>query len=310
MNIKPKYSVVIPVFNSSVSLTELSEKLAQFFKDISFEIVFIDDGSSNPTTWETIETLSNAHSHILGFRFRKNFGKPSALLCGFQEATGEYIITMDDDLQHDPKELSKLITLENHDVVIGVFEKKKHAFLKRLLSTIKNRVEVWAYHKPKAITVSPFKLIKREIVDDILKIKSNKPFIASLLFAVTHDIVNVAVLHQERKHDSSGFTVVKMWQTFANLLFNNSSILLKLVAVLGVFLSGICLCISSYLVIEKLLVGNEINEWTVLMLTTSIIGGVLLFAVGIIGEYLIRIISGVEKRPAYFVGSKTRKSDS
>ena len=310
MYTEPKYSIVIPVFNSSTSLIELSEQLLLFFKKIPFEIIFIDDGSTNPLTWHTIESLSNIHPYISGTRFRKNFGKPSALLCGFQEAQGKYIITMDDDLQHHPEELSKLISQQEHDVVIGLFPKKKHSLLKRILSKIKNRIEVWAYQKPKSITVSPFKLIRKEVISDILKIKSNKPFIASLLFAVTHDVVNVSVLHKKRKYDSSGFTFIKMSQTLTNLLFNNSSILLQLVAVLGVFLSTICLGITVYLLFEKILRGNTINESTVLMLTTSIIGGVLLFATGVIGEYLIRIISGVEKRPAYFVSKKTRNLNS
>jgi glycosyltransferase involved in cell wall biosynthesis len=306
MEKKPRYSVVIPVFNSSVSLIELSNGLIDFFQETSFEVIFIDDGSTNPKSWETISQLSDRYKHFFGVRFRKNFGKPSALLCGFQEALGDFIVTMDDDLQHDPKELSKLISLENHDVVIGEFQKKQHSLSKRVFSSIKNRIEVWAYHKPSIITISPFKLIKREIVTDILKIKSNKPFIASLIFAVTNDIVNISVVHQKRKHDKSGFTYLKGWQTLTNLLFNNSSILLRIVAFLGMLLSTFCVGVVIFLIIEKMILGNEVNQFIVLLLTTSIIGGVLLFAVGIIGEYLIRIISGVEKRPAFFVAAKTR----
>ena len=305
MPTNPKYSIVIPVFNSSSSLIELAEQLLLFFNNTPFQIIFIDDGSTNQDTWKTIEILSNTYSYIKGVRFRKNFGKPSALLCGFKEAEGEYIITMDDDLQHEPAQLSKLIEKEKHDVVIGLLTNKKHSVIKRILSRIKNRVEVWAYHKPKEITVSPFKLIKREIIDDILKIKSNKPFIASLLFAVTHDVVNVSIMHRERKYDSSGFTFKKMGLTFSNLLFNNSSILLKLIAFLGIFLSTICLTGTVYLLIEKVITGNHLNQLTIFMLATSIVSGVLLFAIGIIGEYLIRIINGVEKRPAYFISTKT-----
>ena len=307
MQKEPRYSIVIPVFNSSLSLVELSNGLVEFFKEIPFEIIFIDDGSTNPKSWETITNLAQSNKHIVGIRFRKNFGKPSALLCGFQEALGDYIITMDDDLQHDPQELSKLISFEKHDVVIGVFNKKKHPLIKRTLSKVKNRVEVWAYHKPISVTISPFKLIKKDIVNDFLKIRSNKPFIASLIFAVTNDVVNVSVVHKERKHDKSGFTYLKSWSAFNNLLFNNSSILLRFVALLGVVLSTLCVGVSVFLIIEKLMVGNEVDQSTVLLLTTSIIGGVLLFAVGVIGEYLIRIISGVEKRPAFFVASKTRE---
>ena len=98
-----------------------------------------------------------------------------------------------------------------------------------------------------------------------------------------------------------------MWDVFSNLLFNNSSILLKLVAWLGIGLSLVCLGTSTVLFANKLITNTEIHNWVILWLTICGIGGVLLFSVGIIGEYLIRIISGVEKRPAYFIKETTCK---
>jgi len=307
MNDKPTYSIVIPVFNSSTSLTTLFEGLLSFFNNTAFEVIFIDDGSSNPNTWATIDSLANKHPQIIGFRFRKNFGKPSALLCGFKAATGNYIITMDDDLQHDPNELSKLINEQQHDVVIGVFEKKKHPLFKRILSIVKNRVEVWAYQKPRSVIISPFKLIKKEIIDDILKIKSNKPFIASLLFAVTHDIINVPVLHQARKYEKSGFTYSKMWQTFNNLLFNNSSFLVKIITGIGLLLFSTAIVVFTYYLTTYNNFSHSYNTFTLTIPVVLTVGGLVLISIGIVGEYLIRIISGVEQRPAYFVSTKTTK---
>jgi hypothetical protein len=117
-----------------------------------------------------------------------------------------------------------------------VILKKKDSFFKNLLSRLLSKVEVWSFYKPRHIRVTPLKLIKRQIIDDLLKVNTSNLYISSLLFSVTKDVVNVSVAHEVRKYDKSGFTYRKMWQTFSNRLFNNSSVLIKLINYTGVFL--------------------------------------------------------------------------
>lgn len=295
-----QYTVIVPVFNSSISLHELTRELVEFFSEISFEILFIDDGSTNVETWQTINELSLTHKQVRGIRFRKNFGKPSALMCGFKEAKGEFIITMDDDLQHHPAELSKLIALQEHDIVIGTFENKQHSVLKNMLSQLLSKIEVWSFGKPKHIRSTPLKLIKKEIIDDVVKIQTNKPFISGLLFSVTHDVVNVAVDHHKRKYDASGFTYRKMWQTFSNLLFNNSSLLVKLITLKGVFLLLFAIGFLIVGLTEHSVTYVDYSQWLIIA-SVFAVGGAILLALGILGEYQLRTLSNIEKRPAYFV---------
>ena len=303
-----EFSFVIPVYNSVISLEEICKKIEEHITPLgNYEVIFIDDCSPNVNTWKTISTLSDKYSEVKGIRLRKNAGKAAALLCGFQEASGNYIVTIDDDLQQDPKDFKFLWEARSHDVVVGKVIKRNHSLFKDFVSWVNHWVEIWAYNKPKNFRHSPYKLFKREIIESILEIKSNKPFIGALICAVTDDIINVDIPHYKRQENESGFTIGKMWDVFSNLLFNNSSILLKLVAWLGIGLSLVCLGTSTVLFANKLITNTEIHNWVILWLTICGIGGVLLFSVGIIGEYLIRIISGVEKRPAYFIKETTCK---
>ncbi|MDB4835399.1 glycosyltransferase [Cyclobacteriaceae bacterium] len=299
-----KYSVVIPVFNSAKSLLTLLAEITGYFQQIDFEVILVDDGSNFLETQKTLAKITELHSFAKIIVLRKNFGKAAALLCGFHHAKGDYIITIDDDGQHNPVDFKQLIEKQNHDVVIGKYISNKHGIHKRLLSKFKNTLEVFAYGKPYSITISPVKLINRDIIQEVLAIKSNKPFIASLLFSITSDIVNVPITHHKRTDGRSGFTLPKMWSIVANMLFNNSSILLKALSYISVFsIIGILLGWSS------LFIWGVSTESTNLQFSIFLCSSTLLLAISILGEYLIRIISGIEQKKPYYVRAIVSKKD-
>lgn len=299
---RKKFSLIVPVFNSSTSLTELFFRISKVFNDLgkSFEVIFIDDASSNPDTWSTLSQLSR-HPEVTAIRFTRNFGKQSALICGFTYARGQWIITMDDDLQHLPEHFPALIGQSEHDVVIASFEKKEHSLLKRVLSFLNDRVETLLLNKPVSIRNSPFKLIKRQVVDAFLQIKTPYPSISALVFYVTDDIVNVVVSHGKRSYGKTGFTPKKMFRTFSNLLFNNSSFLLKSISAIGILISLPAFVIGLYFLLKKMTVGIPVPGYTSLMVVVSFLGGLILFSIGITGEYLVRIINGIEHKPPFII---------
>ena len=120
-----RYSIVIPVYNSDESLTEIVARLDYVFLSLlheSFEVVLFDDCSPNPSSCITIQRFVAAHKNIIGIRLYRNFGKAGAQICGFEHASGEFIITMDDDLQHQPEDIPLLISMQHHDVVMASVE--------------------------------------------------------------------------------------------------------------------------------------------------------------------------------------------
>ena len=120
----PTYSVVVPCYNSDVSLPQVVERIAAVFKTQlreSFEIVMVDDGSPDAGTWARLQELAGRYPEVRAIRLARNFGKPGAMLCGYSAARGQWIIAMDDDLQHAPEDVPKLLAAKEHDVVMGVF---------------------------------------------------------------------------------------------------------------------------------------------------------------------------------------------
>lgn len=296
------YSVVIPVYNSSNSLYELAERIDKVFvsQKLIYELIFIDDGSSNPDTARVLEDLKTNFS-VKVHHLMRNFGKPAAVLCGFHYARGQYIITMDDDLQHLPEDIPALIKAQQHDVVIGQYKKSSHGLKKRLASKIKNSLDYYFLRKPKGIKSGPFKLIKKEVALAAASMQTPNPMISALLYYCTNDIVNIPVNHGKRSEGKSGYTFSKGFKQLSKTLFSNSAAMLKLVTFIGLFLSLISIVVGGYYLVKKYSGAIDIKGWTSTFVIISFSSGVLLFAVGIIGEYLIRIIHGVENRPTYII---------
>jgi glycosyltransferase involved in cell wall biosynthesis len=301
------YSIVIPVYNSTQSLQELAGRIDMVFRSEvkdSYEIIFVDDASSNKETWKVLEQLSKQHENIRCIQLMRNFGKQGAMMCGFMEVKGNYVITMDDDLQHLPEDIPLLITGKEHDIVMGNFGNKKHSLFKKMLSSLNSWLEEKLINKPKHIRNTPFKLINGEVIKLICNIKTSHPYVPALLFFATRDIVMVDVSHMNRMYESSGFTPKKMYRTFSNMLFNNSSLLLQLIAIAGIGISFISFGFGCYFLYKKIFIGIGVPGWASLMIMLLFIGGLILFSIGVVGEYLIRIINGIENKPAFFIRRK------
>jgi len=298
------YSVVIPVYNSTDSLLELSQSIDMVFRNSikeEYEIIFVDDGSPNSETWPSLLHICEKYETVTAIQLMRNFGKPGATICGLKQAKGKYIFLMDDDLQHLPGDFPEFIKKNSHDVVIGYFPKKKHNFFKRQTSNLKGWFDKRLIGKPKNIKNSPFVLLQRNVVEAIINIKTTHPFISALIFNSTKDIVNVKLQHGKRKYGKSGYTLYKLLKQFSNLLINNSSFLLRIVAYTGFSFSLFSFLYGLFLIIKRILVGSANPGWTSIMVLLLFTSGLILLSVGIVGEYLIRIIHGIEQKPAFII---------
>lgn len=307
-----KFSVVIPVYKSSRSLPELVERINKVFSEVvreSYEIVMVDDGSPLPETWKTLESLAEKNDFLKAIQLTRNFGRAGALLCGLENAQGEFIITMDDDLQHRPEDIPLLLEKKEHDVVFGNFKWRKHSLFVRITSEIKGLFDKLIIGRPRGIKVSSFNMIKADIVRSMLGIKTPYPFIPALMFYVTKDAVSVYVTHERRIYGASGFTLWKRINQFLRLLINNSSLLLKSVAAIGLAMATFSTMYSIYLIINKFYQRVHVSGWTSLMVAILITSGLILFSLGVVGEYLIRIINGIEERPPFIIRKKVDRGD-
>ncbi len=301
MNDTPTYSIVVPVYESSASVTALTHRLhAVFASDgLSHEIILVDDGSRNPDTATALTQLEATIDGVRVVHLTRNFGKAGAVLCGFALARGEWIVTIDDDLQQRPEDLPRLLELRHHDVVVATFGRKRHSLIPRMGSHLKSWFDRQILGLP--IAMSPLKLIKSSVVREALNIRTPRPFIPALLAYVTDDFVAVPLEHQGSSHGASRYNLSRRLSQAANLILGNSSILLRMAGIFGATASLVSLLYASSIVVRKLL-GDPIQAgWASLVVVNLSLGGLILVVLSIIGEYLIRILDGASARPPFIV---------
>jgi dolichol-phosphate mannosyltransferase/undecaprenyl-phosphate 4-deoxy-4-formamido-L-arabinose transferase len=299
-----KYSVVVPVYNTTEVLFSLVDSIETTMKEYSaeYEIILVNDNSPNIQSWQIIKSLSESRSYVKGVQLSRNFGQQSATLCGLALSTGDYVITMDDDYQHNPADIPLLIEESlQYDIVIAHFIDKKHSYFKKMTSAIKGYFDHLILDKPKGIHLSAFRLLSRNVVDGMLAIKTPTPFIPALMFFVSKNVISVKMPHYQRKEGQSGYTVYKLIKLFSYLIINNSSLLLRFIGYIGLLLSLGSFILVIYFTMRRVIFDTAIEGWTSTIILILFFGGFQLFTLGIIGEYLIRIVRGVEEKPSYII---------
>lgn len=301
------YSIVVPVYNSEKSLTELYERIKNVFEqDLKedFELILVDD-SSKDKSYEIMLELHEKDHRVKIIQHARNYGQHAALLCGFGHASGEYVITMDDDLQHRPEELPKMITyMQEHpqvDVVIGRYGSKKHGFIRNTGTYFMNKVTSHIFHKKAELQLTSFRLMKRFIVEAMLDIHVNFPRVGHLLLLVSNRIENVNVEHDERKFGKSGYSFRQLVKDFINNIVTNSALPLTIVRNIGIGSFLLSIILGVVYLIKYLVFGVSVQGWTTLILISLLYFGLILLALGIVGEYLMRILDEAKKIPNFVI---------
>lgn len=282
-------SVIVPVFDSDLSLKELIEGIKKNLDEYSFEIILIDDGSSNPKTWQTINKLS--YGNVKGIKFNKNFGKHNAILCGFQNAKGKYIITIDDDLEQNPKYIKDLLKYKNHDVVIAEYE-RSYNFINKIFSNLKHLFDRLIFNKKNKIKPGPLKLINSKILKEIIYKDVISSYITGILCSVTDDIVNIKIKIEKRKYGKSNFNFKKKIIIIFQQIIGFSSWPLKLFTYIGSIglLSSIILFAHILISLFK---GVMVKGWLSIFFGISFFGSINMLLIGIIGLYIFNLNNNI-----------------
>lgn len=297
-----KYSILIPVYNSESIVSKTVEETIKFFSsyNLSYEILLINDGSSD-NSWDVIKGLAQSNKSIRAINLLKNYGQHSAIFCGMENCVGDLIITIDDDLQNPPEEIIHLINKidEGFDLVFGKFRLKKHSWFRRQGTKIVSKLNSHIFQKPKGITLSNFRIFTKEVKDRAITMKTNKPYIPGILLLSSSIVGNVEVEHRPRSVGKSNYSMFKILRLLSRLLFNYSSYPLKLLSFLGVIVSLASFFAGSYYFSLAYFRGSEVPGWTTLVVMLSFFNGFLIIMLGVIGEYLSRILNQISKPKAY-----------
>jgi glycosyltransferase involved in cell wall biosynthesis len=299
---KHKYSVVIPVFNSQKSLEELYTRIRWTFNryELNYEVVFVDDGSEDES-WEILKKIKGLFpNEVKAFRLAKNVGQHSAVLCGIGHSNGDFILTMDDDLQNPPEEIIKLIEKQietKSDLVYGIYANKKHNWYRNLGSGIlKKGIQ---FFSKKSGDGSSFRLLSQQLALKILPHSQSFVFIDELISWYAPEVSYVEVNHEERKYGDSGYTQVKLFLMAQNLVVYFTSFPLRLIINVGFFVALISFLIGFYYIAKKLFFNVAVPGYTSIIVTILFSTGIIVFSLGIIGEYLMRIYAAQNKKPSF-----------
>ncbi len=304
MSLVDSLSIVVPVYRSQESLPELIAELARVLPTIAtyYEVILVCDGSPD-NSWDVIVELAAAHAWMVGIHMMRNYGQHNALLSGIRAARCDLIVTMDDDLQHPPSEIPKLLEklTERVDVVYGAPEHEQHGVFRDLASQITK----WALQSSMGVETarkaSAFRLFRTRIREAFAQYSSTYVNIDVLLTWGTTRFAAVNVRHDPRKFGKSTYTFRKLITHALNMITGFSIVPLQLASLLGFVFAGFGALVLLYVLLNALINGALVPGFAFLASTVAIFAGAQLFALGIIGEYLARIHFRTMDRPTYTI---------
>ena len=298
MNSNPlSFSIIIPVYNGAASIESLIENIESELSKFNHEVILVNDGSKDNSD-EVCKKLVSKKNNVKYVNLRKNFGEFNAVICGLSFVESDYAIIIDDDFQNPPSEIVKLYhTAENgnYDVVYSQYEAKKHHWFRNIGSQMVNYLTTFLLKKPKDLYLSSFKLINKEVIEEILKCKNPHPYIDGLIFQITNNVGKIIVKHDARQNGESSYSSKKLISLFLTVIFGYSLLPLRLT-----FLAGFLSIVFS-LIYMTLYAFSIIPEWGSPIVIFMC--GVLLCAVSLVGEYVGNSFLILSGKPQYIVKS-------
>ena len=303
-------SLVIPVYNSETTLPLLVERLEPVLVSLGvpYEAILVNDGSRDQS-WPRICDLARDKSWIRGINLMRNYGQHNALLCGIRAATGEVIVTLDDDLQNPPEEIAKMLAEldRGFDVVYGTPLQQRHGILRDAASRVTKVVLQGAMGASTARQVSAFRAFRTRLRSASDQCQGPFPSIDVLLTWGTTRFSAVPVRHDERLAGSSNYTVTRLVLHTFNMVTGFSTLPLRIGSLLGFLFALFGLGVLVVVVGRYLIQGSVVQGFAFLASIIAIFSGVQLFTLGMIGEYLSRMHFRMMERPPYVVGETTRR---
>lgn len=301
-----KISFVIPCYNSEKyinnTVNNLKLVIEKSLTSYETEVILINDGSKD-NTFKVIEEIAIHNKNIIAIDFTRNFGQHSAIMSGLNQCKGDIIICLDDDGQTPPEEVTKLIDAldEDTDVVYAKYEEKKHSMFRNFGSKVNSIMAHSLLNKPKDLYISSFFAMKSYIKDEIIEYKNPYPYMEGLVLRATNRIKNIVVNHKEREIGKSQYTFKKLLGLWINGFTNFSVKPLRI----AIFFSSIFIIIAAVativLIINKIINPAVPIGWTSMIILLLIIGAVITFILGLIGEYVGRIYISINNNPQYVV---------
>jgi undecaprenyl-phosphate 4-deoxy-4-formamido-L-arabinose transferase len=297
-------SVVVPVYNSEASLPALVQRLTAVLPSITagWEVILVNDGSRD-RSWDVVRELAAAHDAVRGINLLRNFGQHNALLAGIRDARYAVTVTMDDDLQHPPEEIPKLLDrlASGADVVYGTPGALQHGLWRNFFSRATKGAMAHAMRIDNLVDLNAFRAFRTSLRAAFRTYESPHLLLDVLLSWGTSRFAAVTVEHKPRAYGRSNYTPSKLFNQAMLMLTGFSTAPLRIASSIGFFFTLFGIGVLVYVLGRYLISGTSVAGFPFLASIIAIFAGAQLFAIGIIGEYLARIFNRTSDRPVYVV---------
>jgi polyisoprenyl-phosphate glycosyltransferase len=298
------YSIVVPVFNSAPIVGDTIDRIVKVFEEqgLSYELILVNDGS-NDGSWEIIADAARTLPNVTALNLLRNYGQHNANLAGFRESKGDYVITMDDDLQNPPDQVRLLIdeAMTGKDVVFGRFAAKRAAFYRRLGSKLIGSINKRVFGQPPDLVVSNFRILHRDVVNRIAASRTAHPYITGQALQYSSNRSNVLVRHEPRPVGKSSYSMTRILRLVFTILFSYSLFPLRIAAVGGFIISILSFALGVGYFIHGLFSDTQIPGWTTLVVLLAVFNGFTIALLSMLGEYVVRTLNAVSAQETYHV---------
>jgi len=300
----PLISVVSPVYKAGHIVEELAERIIASVGAITddFEIVLVDDNSPD-NSWEAIKSVCQKHKFIKGLKLSRNFGQQHATQAGLDASSGEYVVTMDCDLQDRPEEIVNLYqkALEGFDIVIASRKNRKDDFLKILFSKLFNKMLGFLTETNQDSSVANFVLYNRKVVNALAQVHDNHRYYPMLIQWVGFNSAKLPIEHAEREEGVSSYNFKARMQLAFNTILTFSDKPLRLSVKFGIFVSFLALLLAISLIIIHFFSSIQVAGWSSLAVLLTFFSGIIISVLGMVGLYVGKTFESVKDRPTYIL---------
>lgn len=304
-----KISFVIPCYNSEKTISMVVNEIIETVckrAEYDYEIILVNDCSKD-NVWGEIKLLAEQNNRIKGISFAKNFGQHSALMAGYHKATGDIIVSLDDDGQTPADETYSLIDKldEGFDVVYASYENKKHSTARNMGTKLNNFMCEKLLNKPKGLMLTSFFVARKFVIEEVKKYQNSYAYIPGLVLRTTKSITSVPVTHREREIGASGYSFTKLLALWMNGFTAFSVKPLRISSFIGMLTAFVGFIYCVYILINKIINPLTPIGWSSTIGVMLLIGGMILFVLGMIGEYLGRVYISLNNSPQYVIKEET-----
>nr|WP_294934546.1 glycosyltransferase family 2 protein [uncultured Flavobacterium sp.] len=299
-----KLSIVSPVYRAENILEELVERIKKSVPSDfdSFEIILVDDYSPD-NSWKAIETLAAKHKEIIGIKLSRNFGQHYAITAGLDNASGDFTVVMDCDLQDQPEEITKLYqkAKEGYDIVLARRYDRKDSFFKKMVSKCFYKTLGYLTGSEQDETVANFGIYSRKVINEICGLRESVRYFPTMVKWVGFATACVNVDHAHRKEGESNYNLKRLLNLALDIILAFSNKPLRLIVKFGVTISLLSFCMAIYVVFRKIQGDVEVSGYASLMTSIWFLSGCILSTLGVVGLYVGKIFEGIKQRPLYII---------